>query len=157
MPTPDMRPLGVLSIGVPYLDVETAHRHSQATRRLLESTYRLVGPPEVMTDLDRLDAARDEFRLAGIQSLLLQIATFPDGEAPARIAQRVDVQGVVHALPKPRLNRKVALNSLCGANMTTFTLTALEAPHLFRLAIRPSLLCSANSGPRYMRPWPSRS
>ncbi len=66
-----------------------------------------------------------------IGALLLQIGTFPDGEAPARIADRLDVPIVVHALPEPRLDREVSLNSLCGANMTTFTLTALDRPHLF--------------------------
>jgi L-fucose isomerase-like protein len=131
MPSPNIHPLGILSIGVPYFDIATARQHLQVTRRLLESSYRLVGPPDVVTDLDTLDAALDQFRGAGIGGLLLQIATFPDGEAPARIAERLGVPLVVHALPEPRLDREVALNSLCGANMTTFTLTALEAPHVF--------------------------
>jgi L-fucose isomerase-like protein len=131
MSLPNTRPLGILSIGVPYFDIATARQHLLSTRRLLEPGYRLVGPQDVVTDLDTLDAALDEFRVAGIQALLLQIATFPDGEAPARVAECVGVPVVVHALPEPRLDREVVLNSLCGANMTTYTLTALEAPHLF--------------------------
>jgi len=123
--------LGILSIGVPYFDVATARRHLRATHRILAPDYRLVGPSEVVTDLDTLDARLDELQGSRIQGLLLQIATFPDGEAPARIAERVSVPIVVHALPEPRPDLEVSLNSLCGANMTTFTLTALDAAYLF--------------------------
>jgi L-fucose isomerase-like protein len=125
------RSLGILSIGVPYFDAVTASRHLAETRQLLDPHYRLVGPAETVTDLAALDAALDELQAAHIGALLLQIGTFPDGEAPARLADRLTVPIVVHALPEPRLDREVALNSLCGANMTTFTLTALDRPHLF--------------------------
>jgi L-fucose isomerase-like protein len=131
MPSNHERCLGLLSIGVPYFDVVTATRHLAATHKLLEPHYRLVGPAEIVTDPAALDAVMDEFQAAHIGALLLQIGTFPDGEAPARLADRLDVPIVVHALPEPRLDREVALNSLCGANMTTFTLTALDRPHLF--------------------------
>lgn len=131
MPSNDKRSLGLLSIGVPYFDIATANRHLAAARKLLEPHYRLVGPAEMATDPHGLDAVIDEFQAAHIAALLLQIGTFPDGEAPARLADRLDVPIVVQALPEPRLDREVALNSLCGANMTTFTLTALNRPHLF--------------------------
>ena len=131
MPSKPKRSLGLLSIGVPYFDVVTANQHLAATRNLLEPHYRLVGPAEIVTDPGALDAVVDEFQAAHIGALLLQIGTFPDGEAPARLADRLDVPIVVHALPEPRLDREVALNSLCGASMTTFTLTALDMPHLF--------------------------
>jgi L-fucose isomerase-like protein len=131
MPSASKPALGILSIGVPYFDVATANRHLAATRKLLASQYRLIGPAEMVTDAAALDAIIDDFRTAHIGALLLQIGTFPDGEAPARLADRLDVPVVIHALPEPRLDREVALNSLCGANMTTFTLTALEKPHLF--------------------------
>lgn len=126
------RPLiGVLSIGVPYFDVTTASQHLTTTLELLSPHYTVVGPAEVVTDLGDLDAALDQFLATGIRALLLQIGTFPDGEAPARVADRLRVPIVVHALPEPCLDREVSLNSLCGANMTTFTLRAFDAPHLF--------------------------
>jgi L-fucose isomerase-like protein len=131
MPSNDKRSLGLLSIGVPYFDVAIANRHLAATRQLLAPHYRLVGPAEMITNPAALDALIDEFQAAHIGALLLQVGTFPDGEAPARLADRLDVPIVVHALPEPHLDREVALNSLCGANMTTFTLAALEKPHLF--------------------------
>ena len=123
--------LGLLSIGVPYFDIETATRHLNATRSVLEAHYELAGPPEVVTDLGALDEAIEELRQSNIDALLLQVATFPDGEAPARLAQTLQVPIVVHSLPEPALEREVSLNSLCGANMITYTLTALDAPHTF--------------------------
>jgi L-fucose isomerase-like protein len=120
-----------LSIGVPYFGVATATDYLTATHQVLEPHYHLVGPEEMIVDPGALDAVLDEFQAAHIDALLLQIGTFPDGEAPARLADRLDVPTVVHALPEPHLDREVTLNSLCGANMTTFTLTALDRPHLF--------------------------
>jgi L-fucose isomerase-like protein len=130
MPSSYKRNLGLLSIGVPYFDVAMANAHLTATRQLLSSHYHLVGPAEMVTDPGALDSIIDEFQVARIGALLLQIGTFPDGESPARLADRLDVPVVVHALPEPRLDCEVALNSLCGANMTTFTLTALARPHI---------------------------
>ena len=95
MPSNHKRCLGLLSIGVPYFDVDTANRHLVATRRLLEPHYRLVGPAEIVTDPGALDAVIDEFQAAQIGALLLQIGTFPDGEAPARLADRLSVPVVV--------------------------------------------------------------
>ncbi len=131
MPSSHKRSLGILSIGVPYFGVATATDYLTATREVLEPHYHLVGPAEMVVDPGALDAVIDEFQAAHIGALLLQIGTFPDGEAPARLADRLDVPIVVHALPEPHLDREVTLNSLCGANMTTFTLTALDRPHLF--------------------------
>jgi L-fucose isomerase-like protein len=131
MPSSHKRNLGILSIGVPYFGVATATDYLVATREVLEPHYRLVGPAEMVVDPGALDAIIDEFQAAHVGAVLLQIGTFPDGEAPARVADRLDVPIVVHALPEPHLDREVTLNSLCGANMTTFTLTALDRPHLF--------------------------
>jgi L-fucose isomerase-like protein len=131
VPSSHKRNLGILSIGVPYFDVSIANRYLAATRQLLEPHYHLSGPPDIVTDPTVLDAIVDGFQAAHIGALLLQIGTFPDGEAPARLAERLDVPIMVHAVPEPRLDHEVSINSLCGANMTTFTLNALEKPHLF--------------------------
>jgi L-fucose isomerase-like protein len=131
MPSSQKRRLGILSIGVPYFGVAVATDYLTATREVLEPHYHLVGPAEMVVDPGALGAVLDEFQAAHVGAILLQIGTFPDGEAPARLADRLDVPVVVHALPEPHLDHEVTLNSLCGANMTTFTLTALDRPHLF--------------------------
>lgn len=126
MSTNHRRPLGVISIGVPYFGVERAQAHLRATRSFLESYCTLAGPPAPVTDKAALYAAAEELRRADIAGLLLQIGTFPDGEAPAYLAQQLRVPIIVHSLPEDALDTEVELNSLCGANLTTFTLTALE-------------------------------
>lgn len=118
--------LGVISIGVPYFGVERAQAHLNATRAFLSSRYTLAGPSAPVTDRAALQAATAELRRAGIAGLLLQIGTFPDGEAPAHLAEQLRVPIIVHSLPEDKLDTEVELNSLCGANLTTFTLTALE-------------------------------
>lgn len=123
------RPLGVISIGVPYFGVPRAQAHLDATRSFLSAHYTLAGPATVVTDGVALDCALEELRRAGIAGLLLQIGTFPDGEAPARLADQLRVPIIVHSLPEPSLEHEVELNSLCGANLTTFTLSALEYPY----------------------------
>jgi L-fucose isomerase-like protein len=123
--------LGVLSIGVPYFDVETANRHLTVARELLESSYGVVGPQDMVTDRGDLEETLQAFREARIDALLLQIGTFPDGELAAMVADDVKVPVVVHSLPEPRLDEEVSLNSLCGASMTAFTLRALDTPYLW--------------------------
>lgn len=130
--TAEQRPtVGIVSVGVPWFDVDTANRHLRRTRELAGERYRVVGPQTAVTDTAALDGVVETFRREGIDALLLQVATFPDGEAPARIARALDVPVVLHSLPEPRLDREVSLNSLCGANMIGFTLTALERPYTF--------------------------
>ncbi|HSM57337.1 MAG TPA: hypothetical protein VK879_14390 [Candidatus Sulfomarinibacteraceae bacterium] len=131
MTATDRRPLGVVSIGVPWFGIETATRHLNETRAMLAEHYALAGPEAVVTDAGALEEAIDSLRQANVDALLLQVATFPDGEAPARLAQALNVPIIVHSLPEPALDREISLNSLCGANMITYTLTALEAPHTF--------------------------
>jgi L-fucose isomerase-like protein len=68
-------------------------------------------------------------RAAGVDVVVIQPGTFPDGNAPALVAERVGAPVVVHSLPEPHFDGTVPLNSLCGANLITFTLTELRIPH----------------------------
>lgn len=130
-PSPSQRTIGLLAIGVPWFDTETANRHLGVTRRFLAGRWQVVGPEQPVTDLAALDAAIDSLRCARIDALLLQIATFPDGEAPARLAGAIDAPFSIHSLPEPDPARRISLNSLCGANMTAYTLAALGARYGF--------------------------
>lgn len=121
----DSKPLGVISIGVPYFGRERAQTHLDATRAFLATRFKVAGPTQVVTDSATLRGATEDLRRAGVAGLLLQIGTFPDGEAPAYVAEQLRVPVIVHSLPEDQLEAEVALNSLCGANLATFTLTAL--------------------------------
>lgn len=121
--------VGVISVAVPWFDTSSAAANLKATRTALQSSFDVVGPDALITGAEELEAALPS--LAAADVLLLQIGTFPDGNAPARLAEALGVPIVVHSLPEPSLEHGIPLNSLCGANMSTFTLTALEHPHSF--------------------------
>lgn len=150
MSTQQRHTVGVVSVGVPWFDIETANGHLRQTRALVGERYAVAGPETAVTDTAALDGVVEGLRRAGIDALLLQVATFPDGEAPARIARALDVPIVLHSLPEPRLDREVSLNSLCGANMIAFTLTELERPYTFVHGdpageARPAILAHLNA------------
>ena len=121
--------VGLISIGEPYFDVPSAQSHLDATRAALGHEYALAGPAEVITDPAGFEQALAGLQAARPDALLLQIGTFPDGEHPARLAEALRVPVIVHSLPEPDLAHGVALNSLCGANLASFTLHALEHPY----------------------------
>jgi L-fucose isomerase-like protein len=121
--------VGLVSIGVPYFDVPTAEQHLRATRALLESQFRVVSFPNIATDDAQLTQAVEMLRRENVDALVLQIGTFPNGEAPLLFAERLHVPIIVHSLPEPSMDKDVPLNSLCGANLATFTLTAINHPH----------------------------
>lgn len=106
----------------------TAEAELAKTREVL-AAYELVGPTAPICDAGELGRHLDELRFADPACLLLQIGTFPDGQVGPTLTESLKVPVVVHSLREPRLEREVSLNSLCGANMTTFTLSALGYPH----------------------------
>jgi len=122
--------VGLISVGVPYFDVPTAEMHLRNTRNLLEKEWTVVGPVKIVTSNEDLDTAIAQFKLEPLlEALVLQIGTFPDGEAPLKIAEQLRLPVIVHSLPEPDIDKRISLNSLCGANLTTFTLTAIQLPH----------------------------
>ena len=123
-------PVGLISVGVPWFDVGAAQRNLDETRAWLGAKWPVVGPAQVVVDAQSLERALEEL-LAGPRPevLVLQIGTFPDGEAPLAIAERLRVPVILHSLPEPDIEKEVALNSLCGANLSTFTLTEMGFPH----------------------------
>lgn len=150
MNTQQRHTVGVVSVGVPWFDIETANAHLRQTRALVGERYHVAGPETAVTDTAALDGVIETLRREGIDALLLQVATFPDGEAPARIARALHAPVILHSLPEPRLEREISLNSLCGANMIAFTLTALERPYTFVHGdpagdARPALLAHLNA------------
>lgn len=122
--------VGLISVGVPWFDQEVAHRNLEETRAWLEHSWTVVGPRAVIVDTSTLEAAILDFQTNHRpQVLIIQIGTFPDGEVPLRIAERVRVPIIIHSLPEPEIDKRIAINSLCGANLTTFTLTEMGFAH----------------------------
>ena len=122
--------VGLISVGVPWFDQEVAQNNLLETRSWLSQFWNVVGPQNVVMEENDLEVA-----IADLESqnrphvLIIQIGTFPDGEVPLRIAERIRVPIIVHSLPEPEIENRIAINSLCGANLTTFTLTEMGFAH----------------------------
>ncbi|MBW6474304.1 MAG: hypothetical protein K0B14_14355, partial [Anaerolineaceae bacterium] len=122
--------VGLISVGVPWFDQEVANKNLAETRAWLEQFWTIVGPNTVVVDTPTLEAAIQNFLTVERPAvLIIQIGTFPDGEVPLRIAEQVRVPIIIHSLPEPEIDRRIAINSLCGANLTTFTLTEMGFAH----------------------------
>ena len=122
--------VGLISVGVPWFDQEVAHHNLAETRTWLSQHWQVVGPQKVVVDEQALEAAITDFESQNRPHvLIIQIGTFPDGEVPLRIAERIRVPIIVHSLPEPDIENRIAINSLCGANLTTFTLTEMGFAH----------------------------
>ena len=125
------RTVGVVSLATPYFDLALANANLAATRTVLADRYRVVGPDAVVVEPADADAAITQLAAAGVDALVLQAGTFPDGEVPVRLAMALHVPIVVHGIAEPAPRERIALNSLCGVNATTFALSALDHPHAY--------------------------
>jgi L-fucose isomerase-like protein len=122
--------VGLISVGVPWFDQEVAQGNLAETRAWLKESWTVVGPQDVVIDPPTLETAIQNFlTIERPQVLIIQIGTFPDGEVPLSIAERVRVPIIIHSLPEPEIEKRIAINSLCGANLTTFTLTEMGYAH----------------------------
>jgi L-fucose isomerase-like protein len=122
--------VGLISVGVPWFDLSVAQANLEETRAWLKQSWRVAGPPRVIVEPADLDKAVEYFLTQERPDvLILQIGTFPDGEAPLSIAERLSIPVILHSLPEPDIEQRISINSLCGANLSTFTLTAMGIPH----------------------------
>ncbi|MDO9085089.1 MAG: hypothetical protein Q7U53_02675 [Anaerolineaceae bacterium] len=122
--------VGLISVGVPWFDLTVAQNNLDETRTWLAKSWEVVGPQQVVIDTPTLENAIQDFQTVNRpQVLIIQIGTFPDGEVPLSIAERLRVPIIIHSLPEPEIDKRIAINSLCGANLTTFTLTEMGYAH----------------------------
>lgn len=121
--------IGLVSVGAPWFNNEIANQNLAVTRTFLEKNWELHGPEKMVTDVAALPDIIQAFRANPIQALVLQIGTFPDGEMPLTLSENLDVPFIVHSLPESNPEKSIELNSLCGANLTAYTLTEFEHPY----------------------------
>lgn len=130
MQTVKQSKVGLISVGVPWFDQDVARKNLAETRTWLSQFWNVVGPQKVVVDAEELETAIVDFETHNRpQVLIIQIGTFPDGEVPLSIAERIRVPLIIHSLPEPEIEKRIAINSLCGANLTTFTLTEMGFAH----------------------------
>ncbi len=123
--------IGLVSVGVPWFDVELAQAFLGATRAALAERFEVVGPPSVVTNEPELAEALAAMQAAGVKAAVFQLGTFPDGNTPAQAAETLGVPIVLSGFPEPLDGGRVPNNSLCGLNMATYTLTELGHPHSY--------------------------
>ncbi len=126
-----MNRIALVSVGVPWFDEGIANAKLRATRAALATRFEVLGPDSMVTDPAGLDEALHGLAGAGVKAAVLQIGTFPDGNAPAQLAETLGVPVVLSGFPEASLASGVPNNSLCGLNMSTYTLSELEHPHSF--------------------------
>lgn len=124
-----MSRVGVVSFVTPWFDVAQATRNLRATRDLLARDHEVFGPAEPIVFADGVDDVATALREADVDALVLQPGTFPDGNGPTYVAERLRVPVIVHSSDEPRLVDEVPLNSFCGANLITYTLSQLDVPY----------------------------
>jgi len=125
--------IGILCLGVPYFGLKEAQAFLNQTVGQLQDDFNLVGPRKVIIDRKTLLSALEKLRKEDLAAALVQIGTFPDGEAPALVAEHLNVPIVAHGLPEVNPTQEIATNSMCGLAMTVYTLRALNYPHTWVL------------------------
>lgn len=121
--------IALISVGVPWFDVDYAQDNLNRTRQLLEQTFTVSGPRAVLTDAQDLSDWLEKLRSESVSAAVLQIGTFPDGNTPAQVAETLQVPVVLSGFPEASLEDRVGNNSLCGLNMATYTLRELGHRH----------------------------
>src|SRR5512139_1840683 len=126
--------IGVLAVGRSTFDVAYAQQvFDQAWSTLQRLDATLVGEPRIHYEADAALAAWAVLKASEVDLLLVVQVTFTDAAVVTAIAQTLDVPLVLWTFPEPRTGGRLRLNSFCGANLASHTLSrrgrALENVH----------------------------
>jgi L-fucose isomerase-like protein len=102
----------------------------QARRRLRGEGWEVSGPEEMLMDMVSAQAVADDLSGQPLDLLLLFQATFADSTMTMALVEAVDVPLLLWALPESLGGGRLRLNSLCGINLSAFSLK--EAGRRFR-------------------------
>ena len=118
-----MPKIGLLPLGRPTFDVELAEAKLAAMLAALDgSSIELLGPRDLLMDMDAGRAAVALLRDEGIDQLLVLQVTFTDASLIAEVAQSLDKPLAIWAVPEPRDGGRLKLNSFCGLNLASYAL-----------------------------------
>jgi L-fucose isomerase-like protein len=118
----------VIFVGVarPAFDVETGRRlYTESVAAVEKMGYTVTHPEAPVIDPDEAARLAAGYRGAAADGLILQCATFVDGQFAARIAAELDLPILIWALPEPEIGGWLRLNSLTGANLASSVLVRL--------------------------------
>lgn len=118
--------VGILAVGRPTFDVEFARVvFSQAWNSLTKLPVEIVGEPTLHFDADAALQGFAAMENTGIDILLLLQVTFTDSAVCAEIAGKLNVPLVAWSYPEDRTGGRLRLNSFCGVNLASHTLSRM--------------------------------
>jgi L-fucose isomerase-like protein len=116
--------IGVLAVGRSTFDVDYAQQvFDQAWSALQGLDATLAGEPRIHYEADAALAAYAVLKASEVDLLLVVQVTFTDAAVVTAIAQTLDVPLVLWTFPEPRTGGRLRLNSFCGANLASHTLS----------------------------------
>lgn len=119
--------IGVVAVGRPTFDVEYANEiFDKAWASLVSLPVEIIGEKALHFDSAPALAAFAAVNTAGIDMLLLLQVTFTDSSVCAEIAKSLDVPLVLWTFPEERTGGRLRLNSFCGVNLASHTLSRMQ-------------------------------
>jgi L-fucose isomerase-like protein len=121
-------------VGRSTFDVEFAGKvFGEAWQQLQRLDATLVGEPRIHYEADAALAAFAVLKASDVDLLLVVQVTFTDAAVVTAIAEKLDVPLVVWTFPEERTGGRLRLNSFCGVNLASHTLSrrgrSLENAH----------------------------
>lgn len=115
--------IGFVPIARPTFDTELAAEvTAQARQRLLDAGWELSGPDQMAMDVDAARAAAANLKEQLLDLLLVFQTTFADATMTMAIAEAINAPLLLWALPESPSGGRLRLNSLCGINLSAFSL-----------------------------------
>lgn len=119
--------VGVIAVGRSTFDVDYASEvFEKAWSGLQTLPIEIVGDKALHYESDAALAASAAVNSAGIDMLLLLQVTFTDSSVCAEIARTLKVPLVVWTFSEARTGGRLRLNSFCGVNLASHTLTRMN-------------------------------
>ena len=123
--------LGFLCFAGEDFDHEATGAIFASSKEKLTSLAEITSPQAVVLKSEDLQATIRKFQQQQVDCIVLQIGNFPNGQLAMKFIQSFDVPMVVWAVPEPKGQKDLKLNSFCGANMVTSLLYKLDKFYRF--------------------------
>lgn len=123
--------LGFLCFAGEDFDYKAAGEIFASSKEKLTSLAEIISHQVVVLKSEDLQATIKKFQQQQLDCIVLQIGNFPNGQLVMKFIQNFDVPMVVWAVPEPKGQKDLKLNSFCGANMVTSTLYKLDKFYKF--------------------------
>jgi len=121
--------IGFVPIARPTFDTAlAAEATARARHHLRTQGWELCGPEEMVMDLEAAQAVAIGLKEYPPDLLLLFQATFSDSTVSVVLAEAIDAPLLLWALPEEPSGGRLRLNSLCGINLSAFSLKEAGRP-----------------------------